>query len=151
MIGSTIGLLSRVFHVLLFNRFIFGGNSFSIDVLEFVSVLGPSSYLLFKIMGYKLEKYFCQICDSFMISLYNMFKNQTTSKFSQGSLNSIKEIGNWFVDNKFSYFKIYGCERELHLLPRYVLDRLVPREITYQRVFIGIATSLFKGKKRQCP
>jgi hypothetical protein len=51
-----------------------------------------------KLWAINCKNYFYEICDNFMISLYNMFKNQTTPRFSQESLNSIKEIGHWFVD-----------------------------------------------------
>jgi hypothetical protein len=30
-------------------------------------------------------------------------------------MNAIKEIGDWFVDEEFSYIKIYGCEGAPHL------------------------------------
>jgi hypothetical protein len=66
-------------------------------------------------------------------------------------METIKEIGDWFIDEEFSYIRIYGCEFAPIILPRYVPDRLTLREITYQAVRVGIATFLSRSQKRQWP
>jgi hypothetical protein len=32
-------------------------------------------------------------------------KNQPTPRFTQEAMNTIKEIGDWFIDEEFSYIK----------------------------------------------
>jgi hypothetical protein len=75
-------------------------------------------------------------------------KNQPTPRFTQEATNVIKEIGDWFIDEEFSYIRIYGCEGAPHILPRYVPERLTLREIAYQTVGVGIVASLSKSKKK---
>jgi hypothetical protein len=86
-----------------------------------------------------------------MVPLHMILKNQPAPRFTQESINTIKEIGDWFVDEEFSYIRIYGCEGAPHILPRYVPDRLVLREIAYQIVGVGIVASLSKSQKKKWP
>jgi hypothetical protein len=46
-------------------------------------------------------------------------------------MNAIKEIGDWFLDEEFSYIRIYGCEGAPHFLPIYVPNQLALREVSY--------------------
>jgi hypothetical protein len=88
------------------------------------------------------KNFFYDIYNFFMVPLYFVLKNQPAPRFTQESIDAIKDIGDWYVDEEFSYIRIYGCEGYPHLLPRYVLDRLALREISYQTVTIGIVASL---------
>jgi hypothetical protein len=85
-----------------------------------------------KLWAINFKNYFYEICDNFMSPLYILLKNQTTPRFTQEAMDAIKEIGDWFLDEEFSYIRIYGCEGAPHILPRYVPNRLALREITYQ-------------------
>jgi hypothetical protein len=40
--------------------------------------------------------------------------------FTQEAIDAIKEIEDLFIDEEFSYIRIYGCEGAPHPLPRYV-------------------------------
>jgi len=86
-----------------------------------------------------------------MIPLHLNLKNQTAPRCMQEAINAIKQIGDWFIDEEFSYIRIYGCEGAPHILPRYVPDRLALREIRYQIVGVGIVSSLSKSKKKKIP
>ena len=66
-----------------------------------------------------------------MIPLHLILKNQPTPKFAQEAHDTIKEIGDWFIDEEFSCIRIYGCEGAPHFLPRYVPDKVVLRDIAY--------------------
>jgi len=46
------------------------------------------------------------------------------------------------MERHYTYIKIFGFFSPPHLLPRYVLDRLLGREITYQIVEACITASL---------
>jgi hypothetical protein len=53
-------------------------------------------------------------------------------------------LGDWFIDEEFSYIIIYGCEGAPYLLPRYVPGRLALREIAYQNISVGIIVLFVK-------
>jgi hypothetical protein len=71
----------------------FGVTPFPLRSLNLSLSQDPIHIYCLQLWAINYKIYFDEICDSFMISLYNMFKNQTTARFSQGALNSIKEIG----------------------------------------------------------
>jgi hypothetical protein len=77
------------------------------------------------------KKLFYDICNYFMVPLHLILKNPLAPRLTQEAIDTIKENGDWFIDEEFSYVRIYGCEGAPHILPRYVLDRLVLREIAY--------------------
>jgi hypothetical protein len=57
------------------------------------------------------NNFFYDICNFFMVPLHLSFKKyQPSPRFTQEAMNAIKEIGDWFVDEEFSYIIIYGCE-----------------------------------------
>jgi hypothetical protein len=70
------------------------------------------------------KNHFYDICNFFMIPLHLLLKNLPAPRFSQEAMNAIKEIGDWFIDDEFSYIRIFGCEGPPHLFPRYVPDRI---------------------------
>jgi hypothetical protein len=86
-----------------------------------------------------------------MISLYIVLFNEPTPRFAQEARNNIKEIGDWFLDDNFSYIRIYGCAVTPHLLPKYVRDRLVLRDIAFQIVSTRITRSLFSNSNELWP
>jgi hypothetical protein len=101
-----------------------------------------------KMWAINCKHFFYEICNHFMIPLHLILKNQPAPRFTQEAIDVIKEIGDWFIDEEFSYIRIYGCEGAPHLLPRYVPDRLALREIAYQIVGVGIVASLSRSQKK---
>ena len=79
-----------------------------------------------------------------MIPLQLILKNQLALRFTKEAINTLKELGDWFIDEEFSYIIIYGCEGAPYLLPRYVPERLSLREITYQTISVGSVSFFVK-------
>jgi hypothetical protein len=83
-----------------------------------------------------------------MFPLHNLLFNQPAPRFTKEDINAIKEIGDWYIDEDFSYIRIFGCVATPHLLPRYVPNKLVLREITYQTMSKGITRALIQNSKK---
>jgi hypothetical protein len=49
-------------------------------------------------------------------------------------LENLKSVADWFIEENFSYVKVYGCSIPPHALPKILLDRLICREVAYQLV-----------------
>ena len=90
------------------------------------------------------KKIFYDICSYFMIPLQLILKNQLALRFTQEAINTLKELSDWFIDEEFSYIRIYGYEGAPYILPRYVLDRLSLREIAYQTISVAIVVFFVK-------
>lgn len=72
-----------------------------------------------------------------------MYK-RTTPRFSKKAEVDFLPIARWFGEEKFTYIRLFGSTSSPYVLPYYVLDKLIAREITYQIVGEG---GLNKGLK----
>jgi hypothetical protein len=52
------------------------------------------------------------------------------------------------MENNYTYICVYGCNDPPHMLPRYVSDKLLAREIAYQTIEAGIKMTLQTRDKR---
>jgi hypothetical protein len=66
-------------------------------------------------------------------------------RFSQEAMDATKEIGDWFIDEEYTYNSLFGCEGPPHLFPRYVLDRIELREIAYHIFSVNTALTLARN------
>jgi hypothetical protein len=46
--------------------------------------------------------------------------NHPTPRLTQEAWDAIKGIGDWFIDEHYTYIIIYGCDSSPHLLPKYI-------------------------------
>jgi len=58
----------------------------------------------------------------------------------------LSNIGDWYIERDFTYIRIYGATKAPHLLPKFVPERLVLREIAYQTILHGFNAYLVKEK-----
>jgi hypothetical protein len=60
----------------------------------------------------------------------------------------ILKVVHWYLDERDTYIRVFGATGAPHLLPVYVLDRLVVAKICYQTILQGYNATLVKDKKR---
>jgi hypothetical protein len=87
-----------------------------------------------KLWSLNAKQCFYEVCNNFMIPLHQLLYGYPPPRFSNDAMESISSIGDWFIEDTFSYISIYGCEAPPHVLPRYVPDRLVLREIVIKQL-----------------
>jgi hypothetical protein len=68
-----------------------------------------------------------------------------------GALKGLKDIGDWYVKKYYTYIQIYGATGAPHLLPKYVPDKLLAREIAYQTIEKGATAYLSEKNKKYWP
>jgi hypothetical protein len=101
-----------------------------------------------KLWECNFKMYFYNICDNFMAPLlYIMSIDRPTLRLSKEVIETIKDIGDWYMEKHYAYIRIFGCTSAPHLLPKYVPDRLVIREISYKTVDKGITSFLSTHEK----
>jgi hypothetical protein len=59
----------------------------------------------------------------------------------------IKSIGYWFLDEDYTYIRIYGVTAP-HILPKYVPNKLFLSKIAFQTMIVGFNSFLSKGVKK---
>jgi len=60
-----------------------------------------------------------------MLPLYQVIFDERPPRISRGALDDLTTIGKWFGEELFTYVRIYGSLDATHVLPRYVLDKLL--------------------------
>ena len=60
-------------------------------------------------------------------------------------------VASWFGEERFTYIRVFGNQANLHVLPLYIPDKLLAREISYQIMAESTTQTLKKEKKRGWP
>jgi hypothetical protein len=81
---------------------------------------------------------FYEICHFVVIPMHKMFFSCDPPRIYEVVSNNLKPIADWFIEESFSYIRVYGCSIPAHALPKFLLDRLVCREVAHQIVKGGI-------------
>jgi hypothetical protein len=72
-------------------------------------------------------------------------------RISHTIIENLKTVADWFIEEHFSYVRVYGCSIPPHALPKILPDRLICREVAYQLVNGGIGIELKAQQKKSWP
>jgi hypothetical protein len=72
-------------------------------------------------------------------------------RISQKDIETLRDIEDWYMGKYYTHVRIYGSYEAPHLLPKYVPDRLLSVEATYQTIGIGITSFLSVNNKKLWP
>jgi hypothetical protein len=111
----------------------------------------PIHVYYFQLWEDSYRRNFYDICEYFLVPLYVMIYKQKPLRISTKAMKYIKDIGDWYIGRYFTYIRVYGCASATHLLPRYIPDKLMIREISYQTVDARIMKLLASNSKRYWP
>lgn len=80
--------------------------------------------------SYKHHLY--QICNGFMLPIYYSIFDKPIPKVSYQASFDLTAVGSWFGEERFTCVRVFGSQANPHVLPLYILDKLLAREIAYQ-------------------
>jgi hypothetical protein len=91
----------------------------------------------------KYKRNYAQLCDYFIALLYKFFFfcNECLG-LSKDPMRLLRSICNWYLQEDYTYSRIYGVIAPPHLLPKYVPNRLILRKIAYQTILQGFNATL---------
>jgi len=69
-------------------------------------------------------------------------------RFSKKTMRLIKNIGNYYLQEDYTYLRIYGVIASPHIFPKFVPNRLILSEISYQTILQGFNASLAKDARK---
>jgi len=95
-----------------------------------------------QLWGANYKKNFYEIYDYFLAPFHKDIFGFFLHKISPGVIKSIQGIGNWYMKKYYTFFRMFRAIGTSHFLPKYVSDKLLVREITYQAVEKGSAAYL---------
>lgn len=88
-----------------------------------------------------------KICNGFMLPIYYAIFDKPAPRISEEVGIDLTVVGNWFREDKFTYIRIFGSLKKTHVLPLYVSDKLLARELAYQIRIEGTSKTLRNSKK----
>jgi len=92
-----------------------------------------------------------QLCYVVILPLHQLVFNRRCLRFTKEAIIDLQAIGRYFLEESFSYIRIFGSEAFPHVLPMYVSDKLMAREIAYPAVGNGLTKTLREMKKSLWP
>jgi hypothetical protein len=63
-------------------------------------------------------------------------------------IGSFRAVVDWFIEENFSYIRVFRCSIPPHALPKFLPDTLVCREVAHQIVTGGIGIELKMAQKK---
>lgn len=66
-----------------------------------------------------------KICEKILIPLYQLLFHALVPCMSEKTMAVVGRIGGWYVMENGMYIRIYSGTKAPHLLPRFILDKLV--------------------------
>jgi hypothetical protein len=91
---------------------------------------------------------FYDVCHYVIIPLHKIFFGCEPLRIYNTILENLKSVADWFIEENFSYVKVYGCSIPPHALPKILTDRLIYKEVAYQLVKGGIGLELKAQQKK---
>ena len=76
--------------------------------------------------------HFYKIFHVLVLPLNQIIFNKKAPRFSQEAKADLLIVGNKFIEEWFTYIRVFGSTVDPHVLPLYVSNKLLAREIAYQ-------------------
>jgi hypothetical protein len=80
---------------------------------------------------------FYEICHFVVIPVHQMLYGCAPPHISESIIGNLKAIVDWFIEESFSYVRVFRCSIPPHALLKFLPDRLVCREVAYQIQIVG--------------
>ena len=92
---------------------------------NFSSCLGRIHTYCSILWALRFMDFFYHIYDNFLVPLHALIFGFPPPMFSKSVVSSLKENVDWYVFEKYSYIKVYGCQDSPHTLATFILDRFL--------------------------
>jgi hypothetical protein len=85
------------------------------------------------------EKYFFyKICNYVVVLMHIAIYRCPPPRISDKIVTNLGKIAYWYIEEHFSYIKVFGCSIPPHALSKFLPYRLVCREVAHQTMLAGI-------------
>jgi hypothetical protein len=106
---------------------------------------------LSKVWNINYKRYFYEICDNFLSSLYTIIFGFPRYRISSKARARMKGIVYWYLGKYNTYGRVYVTTRAPHIFPYFVTDILLMREIVYQIVRKWVTSFLMRNNNKLWP
>ena len=67
-----------------------------------------------------------------MLPIHYSIFDKPAPKISEQAGVDLTAVASWFGEEKFTYIRVFGSQARPHVLPLYIPDKLLAREVAYQ-------------------
>jgi hypothetical protein len=99
----------------------------------------------------KVKDLFYKISNYVVVSVHIAIYGFPPPRISDQIVANLGKIVDWYIEEHFSYIKVFGCSVPPHALPMFLLDQLVCQEVAHQTVLGGISKELKAVQKKMWP
>jgi hypothetical protein len=105
-------------------------DSFPIDELE----LDPDqcrahSLLSFQAVGGKSQRFILRNMSPCSVLVHIALYGHPPPRISDRIMGNLGRLTDWFIEENFSYIRVFGCSVPPHALPRFLPDQMVCKEV----------------------
>jgi hypothetical protein len=111
----------------------------------------PIHFYHSKLWEEKVKDFFYEICHYVVILVHQILYGYPPLQISEKIMGNLKTVADWFIEENFSYIRVFRCSIPPHALPKFLLNRLVCREVDYQIITGGIGKELKAFQKKFWP
>jgi hypothetical protein len=111
----------------------------------------PIHFYHSKLWEENAKYFFYEICHNMVVSIHVAIYGHPPPRISERIMGNLGKLADWFIEENFSYIRVFGCFVPPHALPWFLPDRPVCREVAYQIVARGISKELKATQKKVWP
>jgi hypothetical protein len=111
----------------------------------------PVHVYCYEIWDIKYKSHFYEIFDHLLSPLYTIIFGFLRYRISSEAREGMKGIVDWYLGKYYSYVRVYGTTESPHILPYFIPDLLLMREITHQTIRTWVSSFLMRNSKNLRP
>jgi len=97
------------------------------------------------------KDHFYEIFHNVIILIHETLYGNPPPRISKKIMENLGTIEDRYIEEIFSYIRVYGCFTSLHALPKLFPYRMICKEVAYQIVSMDITNELKETKKSVWP
>jgi hypothetical protein len=91
----------------------------------------PIHFYHSKLWEDKARHFFYEICHYVVVPIHISLYGFPPPRISDRIMANLGKVSDWYIEENFSYIRVFGCSVPPHALPKFLPDRLVCREVDY--------------------
>jgi hypothetical protein len=111
----------------------------------------PIHEYCYQLCEVNFKNHFYDICDYFLTPLHKAIFGLHPHQISPRAIKALQKVGYWYMNKYYTYVRRHGATWLPHFFPKYVPNKLLAKEVTYQTVNKGVVAYLSKKIKIYWP
>jgi hypothetical protein len=102
----------------------------------------PRHFYHSKLWDENVKYLFYEICHNLVVDTHIAIYGHQPARISERIMGKLGTFAEWYIEENFSYIRVFDCFVPPHSLPHILPKKLVCQEVAYQIVVGGITKEL---------